>query len=92
MAISPIVPVRLKEVEIEKLDYIQKFAGFKTRSDTVRQLIQTGISFWTTRKKEISEIKDKIGIFTIKPEELYEGLRYKRDYLSFVNWGKHGLS
>ena len=90
MAISPIVPVRLKPEDVKILKSIQKFARFSTRSDTVRQLIRTGINFYQTRGKAIKEIKEQVGVFTIRPEEIFEGIRYKRKFLDFKDYSPKG--
>jgi hypothetical protein len=83
MVESEIIQIRLKPDMKETLLSIQKFVGFDTLSSTVRQLIYTGINFYKTRKKKVSEIKEDVQAFTILPEEIYPKIRYKKKYLDW---------
>jgi hypothetical protein len=81
MVKSNIIRVRFKPEDEKALRSIQEFAGFSTISDTVRQMIKTGLSFYKERERKIKEIQEEISIFTIKPKELYPDIGIKRDYL-----------
>ena len=84
MVKSRIVQVRFKPEDLSALNSIQKFAGIKDLSKTVRQLVNTGVNFYQHRKTVIDKNKKDIEVFMIKPEELYPQIRYKRKYL---DWG-----
>jgi len=81
MVASEIIRIRLKPDVKTSLSTVQKFAGFSDISKTVRHLIHTGLNFYQQREKVIDEIKGQIITFTIKPEELYPGIKIKRKYL-----------
>lgn len=75
------IQVRLKEDQEKELSVLMELMGINEKSAAVRQLLRTGMSFWKTRTKKIKEIKEDVGIFTIKPEELYPDIQIKRKYL-----------
>lgn len=75
------IQVRLKEDQEKELSVLMELMGINEKSAAVRQLLRTGMSFWKTRGKKIKEIKEDVGIFTIKPEELYPDIQIKRKYL-----------
>lgn len=75
------IQVRLKEDQEKELSVLMELMGINEKSAAVRQLLRTGMSFWKTRTKKIIEMKEDVGIFTIKPEELYPDIQIKRKYL-----------
>ena len=75
-----IVQIRFKPKIKNEVLAIQKFGGFSSLSDTVRQLIETGLSYWKTREKKIAEIKSEVKELTIKAKEIYPNIREKREY------------
>ena len=81
MAESEIIRIRIKPEIKTKLLSIKEFAGFSDISKTVRQLIETGVSFYQQREKVITEMQEQIKDFTIQPNELYPDIQLKRKYL-----------
>lgn len=81
MTESEIIRIRLKPDIKNKLLAIKDVLGFSTISGTVRQLIETGISFHQEKTERIAKIQKDIGVFTIKPIELYPDIKIKRKYL-----------
>lgn len=55
--------------------------GLESMSEAVRQLLDTGLSFYKHRDVKIKEIKEDVRIFTIKPKEIYPDIKIKRKYL-----------
>lgn len=81
MVKSKIIRIRFKPEIETALRNIMKIAPFDDISKTVRHLVETGLNFYQERKKVIVKLKEQIGIFTIKPEELYPDIKIKRKYL-----------
>jgi Arc/MetJ-type ribon-helix-helix transcriptional regulator len=75
------IQIRLKDDQQNQLLAIKDVMGFDSISEVVRQLLRTGLSFYKHRDIKIKEIKEDIGIFTIKPKELYPDIKIKRKYL-----------
>lgn len=75
------IQIRLKDYQQNQLLALKKFMEFDSMSEAVRQLLDTGLSFYKHRGAKIKEIKEDIKIFTIKPKELYPDIKIKRKYL-----------
>lgn len=58
-----------KELET-KLKAVQDMKGYSTITQTVKHLIQTGLTFYEVRKQKIKELKKEIEKYNIEKWEL----------------------